>query len=239
MRLARTRGSNYPTLYGKLIEQRGGPHEEAIVRDIKRTFTKHQYFSDSCVLGQQELLQVLRAYAAYDNEVGYCQGMGFITATFLCYLSPEDAFWLLSSIMERQEFNMRELFRPGMPKFRRTMDMFSRMLEQTEPELSRHFSEIGIKPEMYASQWVMTLFAYNFPLRFVVRVFDLFMAQGWSIVFRVGLVLLSNERGILTNLSFEQVMLHLRDIPNSVDLEQVFPKAISLHLPEAMPDMVL
>ena len=38
---------------------------------------------------QQMLGNVLNAYANYDPSVGYCQGMGFITAMFLMYMTEE------------------------------------------------------------------------------------------------------------------------------------------------------
>ncbi|EJK70291.1 hypothetical protein THAOC_08363 [Thalassiosira oceanica] len=45
--------------------------------------------------GQAALRRVLFAYSMYDSEVGYCQGMNFITAMFLTFLSEEESFWLL------------------------------------------------------------------------------------------------------------------------------------------------
>jgi hypothetical protein len=45
--------------------------------------------------GQASLRRVLRAYSAYDAEVGYCQGMNFIAAMFITFMSEEESFWLL------------------------------------------------------------------------------------------------------------------------------------------------
>ena len=47
--------------------------------------------------GPAILRRVLRAYSFYDEEVGYCQGMNFIAAMFITYMSEEEAFWLLVS----------------------------------------------------------------------------------------------------------------------------------------------
>ena len=91
---------------------------------------------------------------------------------------------------------------------------------------------------MYASQWFMTLFAYNFPLPLVAMVWDLFFATGWAVVFRVALTLLANERQRLCGAkSLEEVMLVIRDIPRTVTVEQVFPKAIHLNVPDPHADM--
>ena len=45
--------------------------------------------------GLESLRRVLYAYSIYDDEVGYCQGMNFITAMFTIFLTEEEAFWLL------------------------------------------------------------------------------------------------------------------------------------------------
>lgn len=62
---------------------------ETIERDISRTFPRHAMFAQEGGIGQSALMRVLRAYAAYDQKVGYCQGMGFIAAMFLSYMPEE------------------------------------------------------------------------------------------------------------------------------------------------------
>ena len=47
--------------------------DSAILRDIHRTFPAHEFFKDSGGLGQEALAKISRAYAVYDEEVGYCQ----------------------------------------------------------------------------------------------------------------------------------------------------------------------
>ena len=46
------------------------------------------------------LFNVLRAYAAHNPEVGYCQGFNFIVGRLLRIMSEEEAFWMLSSLLE-------------------------------------------------------------------------------------------------------------------------------------------
>lgn len=47
--------------------------DPVIMRDIHRTFPAHDFFKDSGGLGQEALAKISRAYAVYDQEVGYCQ----------------------------------------------------------------------------------------------------------------------------------------------------------------------
>lgn len=58
-----------------------------IQRDIHRTFPAHKRFKETGGSGQDALFKVSKAYAVYDTEVGYCQGLSFIAASLLIHVS--------------------------------------------------------------------------------------------------------------------------------------------------------
>ena len=62
----------------RVLNTRWTPHDQAIQRDIGRTFPAHQYFKESGEAGQEALYRVCKAYSLYDSEVGYCQGQSFL-----------------------------------------------------------------------------------------------------------------------------------------------------------------
>ncbi|KAI8642770.1 rab-GTPase-TBC domain-containing protein [Parasitella parasitica] len=64
-------------------------HERQIDLDIPRTLRDHIMFRQRYGSGQRALFNVLRAFASYDEEVGYCQGMTNIVATILMYCEEE------------------------------------------------------------------------------------------------------------------------------------------------------
>jgi hypothetical protein len=41
------------------------------------------------IIRQTQLYNILRAFAIKNKDVGYCQGMGFISAIFLTYMDEE------------------------------------------------------------------------------------------------------------------------------------------------------
>lgn len=61
--------------------------EGVIRRDINRTFPVHKFFKENGGMGQDALYKVSKAYAVYDTEVGYCQGLSFIAASLLLHVS--------------------------------------------------------------------------------------------------------------------------------------------------------
>lgn len=50
---------------------------------------------------QRALFNVLRAFASYDEEVGYCQGMTNIVATILMYCEEEVDHTITSHIGDK------------------------------------------------------------------------------------------------------------------------------------------
>ena len=69
----------------RVLNTRWTPHDQAIQRDIGRTFPAHQYFKESGEAGQEALYRVCKAYSLYDSEVGYCQGQSFLGTVHIIF----------------------------------------------------------------------------------------------------------------------------------------------------------
>ena len=103
--------ANYAELVARECDQ-----EKRIRLDIKRTFPEHELFQsageETADSGQQVLLNVVKAYASFDELVQYCQGMPFIVGMLLMHMPEEEAFQLLVVLM--QDYDLRDLFKPTM-----------------------------------------------------------------------------------------------------------------------------
>jgi hypothetical protein len=50
--------------------------------------------------GNNKLFNVLKAYANYDNEVGYVQGLNYVVGMMSYYVNDEEkVFWCLFNLM--------------------------------------------------------------------------------------------------------------------------------------------
>src|ERR1700761_6858022 len=87
-----------------------------------------------------------------------------------------EAFTLLVKLMNK--YGLREMFIQDMPGLHRSLYQFERLLEDLEPALYCHLKRRGVAPDLYATQWFLTLFAYRFPLQLVQRVYDLILSDG-------------------------------------------------------------
>lgn len=79
-------------LYSHLIAFDFTVFDSMISKDINRTFPEHALFTESGHM-RGALFNVLRAYALYNPDVGYCQGMGFMAGMLVLYMNEEDAFF--------------------------------------------------------------------------------------------------------------------------------------------------
>eukprot|EP01138_Halocafeteria_seosinensis_P004202 gb/GECG01004297.1/.p1 GENE.gb/GECG01004297.1/~~gb/GECG01004297.1/.p1 ORF type:complete len:441 (+),score=49.60 gb/GECG01004297.1/:1-1323(+) len=223
-----------PGLYAQLLRSSPTAEQKEVIeyieRDIYRTFPHYPLFATRGGIGQTSLYRVLRAYAAYDSVVGYCQGMGFITAMFLSYMPEEEAFFMLLTVMQFPPHKLRELFVPGLPEVPIMHYQLKGMMRLKLPKLYNHFENENVDPSMYSTHWFLTVFTYNLPFHLVVRIWDAFLFEGWKIVFRVALALLQFAQDDLLDLSFEHIMKYFRHLHEKVDPERIMFLAFKLNI---------
>lgn len=94
--------------------------------------------------------------------------------------------------------------------------------------------------EIYATQWFLTLFLYNMPFTLVLRIWDIFLFEGFHFVYAVALGLLKYYEGkvmkyeifisidTITSLGFEECCSFLQfqhnkksPVMNASDIEQI------------------
>jgi len=167
--------------------------EKAIRRDLG-TRTSFSKYTQSAGL-QDGLFGVCKAYALFDEGVGYAQGINFIAMPILFNMSETEAFTLLVRLMSK--YDLRSMFTPEMAGLHLRLYQFERLLEDLEPALYCHLKRRHVGPQLYATQWFLTLFAYRFPLQLVLRVHDLVLSEGLTAILRFGIVLMQRNREVL------------------------------------------
>ncbi|KAH8583195.1 TBC domain containing [Cryptosporidium sp. chipmunk genotype I] len=215
-------------LYYQLSEIKNAPCCGDIYRDISRTFPRHSLFRDKNNHGQNSLFSVLRAYSLYNPDVGYCQGMGFIVGVLLMYMSEEDSFYMLISILEKYKFS--GLYLPGLPLLNTHLEKLRKIFKKRIPNLYNHFRNENVDETMYASQWFMTIFAYSFNLDAVARIWDLFFLQGTDLIFKISIAILKILKNSLFNQSFENILYTLKTAPYTININDLIQCALSFKL---------
>ncbi|XP_036764355.2 TBC1 domain family member 1 isoform X7 [Manis pentadactyla] len=223
------------TPYKELLKQLTS-QQHAILIDLGRTFPTHPYFSAQLGAGQLSLYNILKAYSLLDQEVGYCQGLSFVAGILLLHMGEEEAFHMLKFLMF--DMGLRKQYRPDMIILQVQMYQLSRLLHDYHRDLYNHLEEHEIGPSLYAAPWFLTVFASQFPLGFVARVFDMIFLQGSEVIFKVALSLLGSHKPlILQHENLETIVDFIKNtLPNlglvqmEKTINQVFEMDISKQL---------
>ncbi|XP_051839887.1 TBC1 domain family member 4 isoform X2 [Antechinus flavipes] len=217
--------------YKELLKQLTA-QQHAILVDLGRTFPTHPYFSVQLGSGQLSLFNLLKAYSLLDKEVGYCQGISFVAGVLLLHMSEEQAFEMLKFLM--YDLGFRKQYRPDMMSLQIQMYQLSRLLHDYHRDLYNHLEENEISPSLYAAPWFLTLFASQFPLGFVARVFDIIFLQGTDVIFKVALSLLSTQEALIMECeNFENIVEFLKNtIPdmNISEMEKIITQVFEMDI---------
>jgi hypothetical protein len=166
---------------------------------------------------QKALYNVLRAFSVYNPDIGYCQGMGFITALALMYMPEDDAFWFLMRLAE--DYNMGGLWLPEMPLINQIMYVMDVLMAEYLPRLNSlmvcmmcrsccawlarlTFACIGeqeasnISKAMFVPQFFITGFMYSLPFGLALRIWDSFLSRDFDFLYAVALALFKVYEGI-------------------------------------------
>lgn len=207
-------------------------HQHAILIDLGRTFPSHPFYRDSLGAGQLSLYNLLKAYSLLDPQVGYCQGLSFVSGVLLLHMTEEQAFGMMKHLLFH--LGLRRQYKQDMGALQVQLYQLCRLLYSRHRELYQHLDHFDIAPALYAAPWFLTLFASQFPLGFVSRLFDAVFLQGMEAVFKAALSLLSHFADTLLSCnSFESIMECFKNTLPALDapaMESIVSGIFSLDL---------
>ncbi len=186
-----------------------------IALDVNRSFKGVKSIAPEAVT------RVLRAYALFDFNVEYCQGMNFVVG-FLYLLTKDEGFAFATLVSLVRRMGMEKIYADGVPMLRCRFYQMDRILHLQLPRLAAYFRSEGISASLFSSGWIITLFTYSVeavkeerPDELLLAIWDSFLARGWKAIFKAGVFLLRKLQAELLELRFEEVLHFVSDIPRS------------------------
>ncbi|XP_004502713.1 rab GTPase-activating protein 22 isoform X2 [Cicer arietinum] len=101
------------------------------------------------------LVAILEAYALYDPEIGYCQGMSDLLSPIVSVISEDhEAFWCFVGFMKkaRQNFRLDEV------GIRRQLDIVAKIIKFKDSHLFRHLQKLQAEDCFFVYRMVVVLF---------------------------------------------------------------------------------
>ena len=196
--------------------------EIVIIKDLDRTYPDCQLFKDKYGNGQRKLYKVLSNYSKYNKNTGYVQGMGFIAAVFLTYMDEESSFFMLDSLMKK--YKLEGFYLPGFPELKKTFYILLNLEKKFIPKIYELFKKEGMVPSMYASEWFICLFSRNLDFHTLVRIFDVFLLEGYKVIYRFSVAFLKLKENEFLNAKdgLASIMQTINQCMVNVDIDNLF-----------------
>mmetsp|Transcript_20211 Transcript_20211/g.45813 ORF Transcript_20211/g.45813 Transcript_20211/m.45813 type:complete len:157 (+) Transcript_20211:2172-2642(+) len=136
----------------------------------------------------------------------------------------------LLDVMNSKPCSMRLLYNKEMSGLMQVFFVADHLLKRYVPKVHKHFEKEHVHISMFAPQWLGTVYTNSFPFDLVTRVWDIFLVEGWKIVYRVMLAILRNFEKKLLGMNFEEIMKFLRLLPQMIDGSEIIKNALKIRL---------
>nr|VDC98966.1 unnamed protein product [Brassica rapa] len=107
------------------------------------------------ILHAARLVAILEAYAVFDPEIGYCQGMSDLLSPLLAVIEDDAfAFWCFVGFMSKARHN----FRLDEVGIRRQLSMVSKIIQFKDIRLYRHLENLEAEDCFFVYRMVVVMF---------------------------------------------------------------------------------
>ena len=158
---------------------------------------------------------------SFRPDVGYVQGMTYISSILLLYLDPAMAFICFVNLVSQDIF--LSFFRFSSKRRDTFLTSILEIIAAQHPDMSAHLSDLGITPDMYLVDWLVTLFARSLRLECLTRLWDCYMLDGVAAIYRATLsVMTVLKPQIMAADSLEECLPVLKSGPMSITESDLF-----------------
>ena len=175
-----------------------------IEKDVSRTLSEGYDLFKSHE-AQSSLFRILKAIAALDPELGYCQGINFLAGYVLaiCDFEEIESFYFLSSLLSTtysSKMGVRGFFLDSFPHLSCLLYVFDKLFEEKLPKVHSHFKYLDIPNETWVSKWFQTLFTICLPPTLCSRLWDCLFVEGVDFMLKFAIALLRLLQKSLLNI---------------------------------------
>ena len=156
--------------------------------------------------------------------------MGYLTAIFLLYMDEESAFYMLHAIIKNYGFE--GLYLTGFPDLKKKFYVLLNLEKKFIPKIYDILKRDNVYISIYASEWLLCLFCKDLKPSILLRIIDVFLLEGYKIVYRFALAFLKmKEKNFIANKKgIFYAMNTIKQLFDDIDVEELFKVAFSFGL---------
>jgi len=206
---------DYESIVANLIE---------IPLDLDRTQQFYPLFSTGSS-SYLDLREVLESVAVSRPKIGYVQGMSAMASVLLLYLSKSETFVLLVNLLESR-YHFHDFYVMELERIESYVSSFGVILAHHLPMTWAHLKGLGVDYTPMIMEWWMTLFFRILSPQSVLRVWDLFLIDGISVLVKISVGLFQQIVSGSLESDFEEVLLSLQNRTFSLNEDDLFIYAL-------------
>ncbi|KAJ4774482.1 Ypt/Rab-GAP domain of gyp1p superfamily protein [Rhynchospora pubera] len=120
------------------------------------------------------LVSILEAYAMYDPEIGYCQGMSDLLAPIITVIEEDyEAFWCFVGFMKKARHN----FRLDEVGIRRQLNLVAKIIKCKDQRLFRHLEKLQAEDCFFVYRMVVVMFRRELTFEQTVSLWEVMWAD--------------------------------------------------------------
>lgn len=129
----------------------GKAHQSALAVGLQ----DYDHLEPCMIYHAARLVAILEAYALYDPEIGYCQGMSDLLSPIISVIEEDhEAFWCFVGFMRKARHN----FRLDEVGIRRQLSMVSKIIKYKDSHLYRHLEKLRAEDCFFVYRMVVVMF---------------------------------------------------------------------------------
>lgn len=197
-------------------------------KDVARTDRDQPFFAGDDNPNLQSLRNILLAYAAYDPEVGYIQGMNDLLAPILYVMRNElAAYSCFEAYMKRMRNNFIEI------SMHEPLSMLKKLVNYLDPPLHDHLCSCSMEPGMdwlFCHRWLLLDFKREFALEEIAILWERIWAQHSTHSFQILIawaILEANKDRIRAIQNPDELLGFLQHLTKGQDFNNILDLAIA------------
>eukprot|EP01103_Thecamoeba_quadrilineata_P019763 TRINITY_DN815_c0_g1_i2.p1 TRINITY_DN815_c0_g1~~TRINITY_DN815_c0_g1_i2.p1 ORF type:complete len:193 (+),score=25.90 TRINITY_DN815_c0_g1_i2:555-1133(+) len=141
--------------------------------------------------------------------------MNFIAATLLLFMSEEESFWMLSTIIE--DILPPDYYTDNMIGSQADQFVFRYLISKKFPKVEAHMTKSSLDSSLVTRSWFLCLYVDITPIETTLRIWDLLFIEGSKILFRIGLAFIKLNQTHIISIEDDGISLFqaIKEIPKS------------------------
>ncbi|RZC91490.1 hypothetical protein C5167_027553 [Papaver somniferum] len=165
------------------------PTQAAVSKDMAHSLAEavglkdYDHLEPCRVFHAARLVAILEAYALYDDEIGYCQGMSDLLSPIAAMVEEDyEAFWCFVGFMKKARHN----FRLDEVGIRRQLNTVAKIIKFKDSHLYRHLEKMQAEDCFFVYRMVVVLFRRELTFEQTVCLWEVMWADQAAIRARIG-----------------------------------------------------